>query len=82
MCNNFQIVFTDTILFYWLKTVLSKGNRAKKIRENEKLKQSIDGSFLTAKMRRLCHPRGSGGGSDAWNREKCDGVNCSESRNY
>lgn len=49
MCNNFQIVFTDTILLYWLETLLSKGIHTKEIRENEKLKQSIDGSFLTAK---------------------------------
>lgn len=65
ICNNFQIVFTDTILFYRLEAVLSKGNHTEDIGENEKLKQSIDGSFLTAKMRRLCHPRGSGGGLDA-----------------
>lgn len=61
MCDNFQIVFTDTILFYWLETVLSKGNHTKEIRENEKLKQSIDGSFLTAKNEKAVLSQGKRG---------------------
>lgn len=61
ICNNFQIVFTDTILFYRLEAVLSKGNHTEDIGENEKLKQSIDGSFLTAKNEEAVPSQGKRG---------------------
>jgi hypothetical protein len=35
-----------------LETVLSKGYHTREIKENEKLKQSINGSFLTAEKKK------------------------------
>lgn len=58
MCNNFQIVLMDTILFYWLETVFSKRDRAREIRGDKKLKQCIDGSFLTAKNEKAVPSQG------------------------
>lgn len=58
MCNNFQIVLTDTILFYWLETVFSRRDPAGEIRGDKKLKQCIDGSFLTAKNEKAVSSQG------------------------
>lgn len=58
MCNNFQIVLTDTIFFYWLETVFSKRDHAREIRGDKKLKQCIDGSFLTAKNEKAVPSQG------------------------
>lgn len=61
MCNNFQIVLTDTIFFYWLETVFSKRDHAGEIRGDKKLKQCIDGSFLTAKNEKAVPSQGKQG---------------------
>jgi hypothetical protein len=61
MCNNFQIVLTDTILSYWLETVFGKSDPSGEIRGNEKLKQCIDGSFLTAKTEKAVPSQGAWG---------------------